>query len=540
MAMMTRSGTGVPLDPARMAQILDEYEDLADFDVAEAQSAALVIEQAAQEAGEDELRWRARLLRADMVERRGELASAAKTIVEVLEWAQVSGCTRVRSRAHRVLARLYRAMGDPAANLEHMIQCVDALDATTPVSGRIACLIKLADAYAETGSMPAARDRYEQAVLTATQHGNARRQMMALNNYAYAEYDRGNLPMARRVLERLRAAGEEHGRPLDFSALDTIARVEALLGDLDAAERAAHAALRAYREENAREADAEADLLLTLAFVQRLRGELDDAQQTIARVHALCGRHQLRFNEVQALLEQAEIEAAAGDFAHAYATMHRFHTAEKRLQSAQRDAQARNRQALFEVHEARRQAEWFRDQARRDPLTGLHNRRFIDERLPALLEKATADGSPVTVALADLDHFKRVNDTLSHETGDQVLTAVAAMLGRTDVGPSGFVARLGGEEFLLVVTGVDVAGAALLLEDLRQAVAGHPWRPLTGELPVTVSIGVTAAAAGDTQGAVLARADEALYEAKNGGRDRLCLDPGVTIAERRRFRDGLR
>ncbi|MFC4195057.1 diguanylate cyclase domain-containing protein, partial [Novosphingobium lubricantis] len=73
--------------------------------------------------------------------------------------------------------------------------------------------------------------------------------------------------------------------------------------------------------------------------------------------------------------------------------------------------------------------------------------------------------------------------------------------------------RLGGEEFLRVVTGVDVAGAALLLEDLRQAVAGHPGRPLTGELPVTVSLGVPAAAAGDTQGAVLARADEALYEA---------------------------
>ncbi|OJF09372.1 hypothetical protein BG844_37980 [Couchioplanes caeruleus subsp. caeruleus] len=538
--MMTRAGTEVPLDAARMTQVVDEYEDLADFDVAEAQATALMIERAADEAGETELRWRARLLQADMVERRGELASAAKMIVEVLEWAQVSGCMRVQSRSHRVLARLYHAMGDLAANLEHMIQCVDALDATTPVSGRIACLIKLADAYAETGSMPSARDRYEQAILTAAEHGNARRQLMALNNYAYAEYDRGNLPMARRVLERLRAAGEEHGRPLDFSALDTVARVEALLGDLDAAERAARAALRAYLDENAQEADAEADLLLTLAFVQRLRGELYDAQQTIDRVQALCGRHALRFNEVQALFEQAEIQAAAGDFARAYATMHRFHTAEKRLQSAQREAQARNRQALFEVDEARRQAEWFRDQARRDPLTGLHNRRYVDERLPALLEKATGDGSPVTVALIDLDHFKRVNDTLSHETGDRVLTDVAAMIGRTDAGPAGFAARLGGEEFLLVVTGVDVAGAALRMEDLRQAISGHPWEPVTGELPVTVSIGVTAVTAGDTQSGVLARADEALYEAKSGGRDRLCLDPRVQIAERRRFRDGIR
>ncbi|MEV6601687.1 diguanylate cyclase [Actinoplanes sp. NPDC051346] len=537
MTMMMRSGTQVPLDAARMAQIVDEYEDLADFDIAEAETAARVIGRA---AGETELRWRARLLQADLLERRGELASAAKMLVEVLQWAQVSGCRRVRARAHRVLARLYHAMGDVAANLEHMIQCVDALDDTTPASGRIACLVKLADAYAETGSMSSARDRYEQAILTATDHGNAGRQLMALNNYAYAEYNRGDLPRARHVLERLRAAGAEHGRPLGFSALDTVARVEALLGDLAAADRAAREALRTYRDENAEEAGTEADLLLTLAFVQRLRGELDDAQQTIDRVRALCSRHALRPTEVQALFEQAEIKAAAGDFARAYATMHRFHTAEKRLQWARREAQARNRQALSEVDEARRQAEWFRDQARRDPLTGLHNRRFIDEHLPALLEKATDDGSPVTVALLDLDHFKRVNDTLSHETGNEVLAIVAAMLGRADAGSSGFAARIGGEEFLLVVTGVDVASAALRLEDLRQAVAGHPWRPVTGELPVTVSIGVTAAMAGDTQSGVLARADEALYEAKHGGRNRLCLDAQITVAERRRFRDGLR
>ncbi|MFI5491748.1 diguanylate cyclase [Actinoplanes sp. NPDC051859] len=536
--MSTRADTVLSLDPARMALVVDDYEDLADFDIAEAEAIALRIAFAAGKAGETELHWRARLLQADMVDRRGELATAAKMIVEVLEWAQVGDCRRVISRAHRVLARLYRAMGDLAANLEHMIQCVDALDATTPVSGRIACLIKLADAYAETGSMSSARDRYEQAIQIAAEHGNARRLLMALNNYAYAEYDRGELPRARRVLHRLRVAGEQHGQPLDFSALDTVARVEALLGDLDAADVAAAEALRAYQEENAEEADAEADLLLTRAFVQRLRGELDAAQQTLDQVRALCGRHSLRFNDVQALLEQAELQAAAGDFARAYASMHLFHTAEKRLQSAQREAQARNRQALFEVDEARRQAEWFRDQARRDPLTGLHNRRYVDERLPVLLEKAATDGSPVTVALLDLDHFKRVNDTFSHETGDQVLTAVAAMLGRTDVGRAGFAARLGGEEFLLVVTGVDLPGAVMRLEDLRQAIAGHTWLPITGDLPVTVSIGVTAATVGSTQAGVLARADEALYEAKGSGRDRLCLDPEITVTERRRFRDG--
>ena len=157
--------------------------------------------------------------------------------------------------------------------------------------------------------------------------------------------------------------------------------------------------------------------------------------------------------------EQAELHAARGEFAAAFAVHKVFFAAYNDLHSEQREAQARTRQAMFETAEARQEAERFREQARRDPLTGLRNRRYVDEQLPGLI-----DADPeLTVAIVDLDRFKRVNDLLSHDVGDQVLVLVAKLLETelAAVSPDGFVARMGGEEFLMVLPGTEVPLAAL-------------------------------------------------------------------------------
>jgi diguanylate cyclase (GGDEF)-like protein len=217
--------------------------------------------------------------------------------------------------------------------------------------------------------------------------------------------------------------------------------------------------------------------------------------------------------------------AAGGDFARAFETHKEFFAELEKLRSVQREAQARNRHALFETAEARQEAERFREQARRDPLTGLRNRRYVDEHLPSLMADASATGEPLAVAIVDLDHFKRINDTLSHEVGDQVLRAVAKLLEAelATFAPSGFAARLGGEEFLVALPGVGLAEAAGHLEDLRITIRSHGWDELTRGLPVTVSIGVAASnkTAVTGQLALLSAADRNLYAAKDGGRDRV-------------------
>jgi diguanylate cyclase (GGDEF)-like protein len=183
-------------------------------------------------------------------------------------------------------------------------------------------------------------------------------------------------------------------------------------------------------------------------------------------------------------------------------------------------------QAVFEATEARRVSEHFREMAHRDALTGLYNRRYVDERLPALLGEASVRRTPISVALVDLDHFKRVNDTLSHSTGDTVLQHIAQLLAEAATGP-GIAARMGGEEFLLILPGVTAAEAAQRCERLRLRIRAHAWEPITGSLPITTSIGVTTAADGNgTPSGLLSQADRNLYAAKRSGRDRVVVDTG--------------
>ncbi|BFU47198.1 diguanylate cyclase [Krasilnikovia sp. MM14-A1004] len=518
---------------ATLAAQLDELEKTGPYDVDGTLPRVVALEEAATAAGAEMLLWRARLLRADLLDRRSVLADAVKLLWQAEAWAADNGCRPLLARAHMLLARTHVTMGDLSANLDHMIQAVDALDESTKPALHISYLVKLADAYADSGSMPEARERYEQAEQAAIELGDVSCRTMALNNYAYKECTLGDARHAQLVLARLRAVSEASGWELDSSELDTFAHVELRLGDYDAAEQMARQALARYATEK-EECDAEAEILLTLATAQRCRGDLVAAQATLDKSRQLCETHGFRLLAVNALHEQSELYAAARDFERAFATMREYHLAEKELHCEQREAQARNRQAVFEVKEARRQAETFREQARHDPLTGLKNRRSVDERLPALLAQAQTDGTDVAVALLDLDHFKRVNDLRSHGTGDRVLVAVAELLAGVSTGPSGFVARLGGEEFLIAITGTDLASAAFRLEDLRRTVADHPWAQITGGLPVTVSVGVTAATPACTPSTVLARADEALYTAKGEGRNRVCIDraaSGPTLSQ---------
>ena len=124
--------------------------------------------------------------------------------------------------------------------------------------------------------------------------------------------------------------------------------------------------------------------------------------------------------------------------------------------------------------------------------------------------------------LLDLDHFKRINDTYGHGVGDAVLVAMADRL-RAHVRPSDSLARWGGEEFLCVMAHVDDASLLAKAEDLRRALAEAPLVQEPKALTVTASIGVAMFAPGQTIDETIDRADQALYQAKHGGRNRVCV-----------------
>ena len=152
-----------------------------------------------------------------------------------------------------------------------------------------------------------------------------------------------------------------------------------------------------------------------------------------------------------------------------------------------------------------------------DGLTGMLNRRALDQRLQELTAQAHITGQPIAVIAADIDHFKRVNDEHGHATGDAVLVEVAYRL-RKALRAFDLAYRVGGEEFLIVLPGADVAAAADLAEQLRAAVAAEPAVGLW----VTMSFGVAGSAGQDLQRELLLdEADTALYAAKARGRDQV-------------------
>ncbi len=171
-----------------------------------------------------------------------------------------------------------------------------------------------------------------------------------------------------------------------------------------------------------------------------------------------------------------------------------------------------------EVNRLRREHAEAREQAIRDALTDSYNRRYLDQRLVALVEQQGNGADGLAVALVDLDWFKNVNDTFGHLTGDRVLQRVVELL-QDGLPDNGFCARYGGEEFVLVLPGVDVDAAVAVAEAARERVERYPWGTIVLGLRVTVSIGLAYEDAGAKPEAQLRHADGLLYAAKRSGRN---------------------
>ena len=168
------------------------------------------------------------------------------------------------------------------------------------------------------------------------------------------------------------------------------------------------------------------------------------------------------------------------------------------------------------------QAEMLKELSRRDELTGLLNRRAFDEQASNMFAQARRFDHPLTLAMADIDHFKRVNDDYSHAIGDAVLREVAHLLG-SKVREIDLVARYGGEEFALAFLETPLDAAGRFLDKLRRYVEEHDWEKVAPGLKVTLSAGVASRSAGSTLSEVLDVADTRLHEAKTNGRNLVCF-----------------
>jgi diguanylate cyclase len=197
-------------------------------------------------------------------------------------------------------------------------------------------------------------------------------------------------------------------------------------------------------------------------------------------------------------------------------------SATERVQRENRTLESQLADTTAEVSRLRERLETVRRDAMTDALTDLANRKAFDEALERAVAQSDATGEPLTLAVMDIDFFKKFNDTWGHQTGDQVIRYVANVIGRAGAPPC-TAARYGGEEFALIMPGVPVAQAATVVEQIRTEVASRVLkrRSTNEDLgAVTVSIGVAERTAGEPLGSLIERADGALYASKRNGRNR--------------------
>ncbi len=312
---------------------------------------------------------------------------------------------------------------------------------------------------------------------------------------------------AERAVELLAATGDPNPYLL---AMSVVIDVQALLalGRLDEAERTGRRVVDRLGE---RVPQARSMILTTVAAALREAGRAEEAYSVLAASAEVERRAFQELSALQRGLERATLETRAA-----------------RRESDTLAAKNRELESVVqELHEARRTLErrtqqletlqeQLREQADRDWLTGLHNRRYLAREVG---RHAPGPG-PFSLAVLDLDHFKLVNDRFGHQAGDEVLMRVAALLLGAMRGQD-VVVRTGGEEFMLLMPDTDANAACAACERLRTAIRDEPWDRIAPGIALTASIGVaTVETAGDLH-ALTELADQRLYEAKRAGRDRL-------------------
>ena len=178
--------------------------------------------------------------------------------------------------------------------------------------------------------------------------------------------------------------------------------------------------------------------------------------------------------------------------------------------------------ARFYYATVRRAEKRLAEQAATDPLTGLSNRRNLLTLAEQAQAQALRTNLPTALVIADIDHFKRINDQLGHDAGDQVLVHIGLLLSRT-CRAQDIVARWGGEEFLILLPATNGEAALALAERIRQTVAAQPLVYAHASITPALSLGVAELEPGETLDSAIARADHALYRSKEEGRNRVTV-----------------
>jgi diguanylate cyclase (GGDEF)-like protein len=482
----------------------------------------------------------------------GDVAGGLAILKGALACADEQGDRRRASEAESYIGFVYDYLGDYRPALEHQLRALQLAEQVGDALLMSVALRTIGVTASKSGDAELGLRYYERSLALSESCGDLAGAAKVLNNIGINLKNLGRLAESRRVLERaLEIADALRGGLILGGLLNNYAETLIRLGDLAAATDAVEKALTESRAVGY--VRGEVNALKTLSRLLLLKGSAHAARQRGEAALARSNQTQERSAVAECLEVLVDCCKTLGDHAAAlehaearYAIQKEIHDSEvtRRLKAletlhdlertrreadllrAQKDELARAYRELSAMHDALRIADEEKSRlmaelerrSNEDALTGLFNRRYLDQRLQEELLRARRQRRALCVAMADIDHFKKINDTWSHAAGDLTLRRVAALL-RSTVRAFDLVARYGGEEFVVVLTDTDLDTARTICEKLRAGVASLTWPELAEGHVVTLSVGLAQDTGDVAYDRLLALADHALYRAKAAGRD---------------------
>ena len=453
-------------------------------------------------------------------------SEALSHVTELLDTARASGDLSLLSWALNRVGITYHELAD-RHEAEHFL--MQALDIARQIGGQEEmfsalnnlCSAILSEARAahndstvvlDLGTLERALVYGQEALALAEASGNAHRVAISESNLGILGVEMGDYVGALLHIQRSATLAQAHGfRGLVVAALTNHAALKRRQGQVAEA-----VALYERALVEAERADDPGTLLEVHTDLYACHKQTGDLAAALLHHEALLPLERQRMKHLAAM--QARLLINRLELEHAHLETERAHV----------DAQAQRLRATqleTEKLQLELKASELGRHALEDPLTGLANRRRVDHELPQLMAAAQDRGVPLSVAVLDLDHFKHVNDQHGHNVGDDVLRAIARIL-LANTRSSDLLARIGGEEFIVLFANTGLRVATEACERQRRAVESFDWAQLAPGLALTISVGVCEASADLDARALVQRADAALYQAKHGGRNRVQVAGG--------------
>ncbi len=469
----------------------------------------------------------------------GDLTGALRVFLQTQKLCESLRDTKGEADALNNIAIVYSYLGDYANSLESQLKSLDLSHQIGFRSGEMKSFINIATLYLEQEKYHEALEYLTQS-LTLRSEDDPHTYGIALSNIARAYRGVGHLEQALEKGQEGLQVMEGLGDTASASyILNELGNINFLLGNVAESEQHFRSSLAIMRDVGDRKGEAETSLLF--AKLLKTQAQPDEARIVLANALNISKTIGAQSEIAEAHLALATLYQSKAEFGKAYEHLNDYLSVKETLSSDMSKKRFEALRVKFETEQTEKEKEIYRlrtvelaeanskleqlsqelfRQANEDPLTGLFNRRRLEQELARELERARRSEGKLSTMICDIDNFKQVNDRFSHQVGDFVLQRLGQLLKRYVRGAD-VVARYGGEEFVILFPEASAQEAQIVCDRLRQHIANAPWQELHPDLAITISMGICDDLSLVDGYAMIDQADDKLYEAKRNGKNQV-------------------